>query len=100
MARMLPLIVVVVALAGCSSPQDDAYIEALTTGSGMRAHPNWVASRDRDDLIAAGKYYCDRKRSGDGLIAASAATMRRFHLPPGDSGIMGVSHAAAEVYCP
>ncbi len=94
------VLIVVSAVFGGSSAKDDAYIRALTTGGGMRAHPNWVASRDRDDLIAAGQYYCDRIKAGDGLIQASKVTMDRFHLPPGSSGIMGVSHAAGEVYCP
>lgn len=104
----LTAVTVTILLAGCEASSsvshdpvtDDAYIRALTTGAGVRADVSWVNSWPRDILISAGRNICDRLKAGDGLIEASAATMDRFSLPPGENGIVAVSHAATEVYCP
>jgi Protein of unknown function (DUF732)/Protein of unknown function (DUF2510) len=100
---VLVLIVVGIWSDKTATPQqqdyDDAYIHALTTGRGVRADPAWVRSMNRDELIAAGRYVCDRLNAGDGSIEAGYKAMKRFDLPPGNTAV-GVEHAATEVYCP
>jgi len=93
------LVLIVVSAVFADRRQGRCLHSRSDDGGGMRAHRTGWRRGIATDLIAAGQYYCDRIKAGDGLIQASKVTMDRFHLPPGSSGIMGVSHAAGEVYC-